>query len=196
MPRRFRMPSRLPKTWLGLVVFILLAVLSIAEGRGWLDDAANLAEQSQPGLYTVTRFSDGDTIVVNMQGTDQTIRMIGVDTPETRKPNAPVQCYGPAASAYTKNLIGSQKVRLQSDELSTNKDRYDRFLRYVYLADGTFVNKKLIENGYGFYYPYFPFTLSEEFAAAQQTAMQSNKGLWGNCNPKQTDRGGYISNDI
>jgi endonuclease YncB( thermonuclease family) len=56
------------------------------------------------------------------------------------------------------------------------------------------LNEKLIRDGYGFYYPYFPFTKSEDFEAAQKAAQSENKGLWGNCNPTPTDGGGYTSN--
>lgn len=177
---------------IGLVLALLVFV---AEQAGWLNNAGQLAEQHQPGLYAVSRFGDGDTVTVDMNGKQEKVRFIGVDTPETHKPNAPVQCYGPAASAFTKNVIGNKKVRLESDPLSTNRDRYDRLLRYVYLPDGTLMNERLIREGYGFYYPYFKFSKSQQFEAAQQNAMTAKKGLWGNCQPRQTNRGGYISND-
>jgi micrococcal nuclease len=119
---------------------------------------------------------------------------VGVDTPETHNPHTPVQCYGPAAAAYTKNTIGSGKVRLQADPLSTNRDRYNRLLRYVYLPDGRLLNELLIQNGYGFYYPYFPFTKKAQFEADGQAARAAHKGLWGNCNPIKKDKGGYVSN--
>ncbi|MDL2342112.1 MAG: thermonuclease family protein [Patescibacteria group bacterium] len=148
---------------------------------------------NQPGLYPVSRFVDGDTIAVMMAGKEEKVRFIGVDTPETHKPNTPVQCYGPAAAAYTKTMIGTQRVRLESDSLSTDRDRYDRLLRYVYLPDGTLLNQEIIENGYGFYYPYFTFSKADTFSAAQHLAQASNKGLWGNCSPvKKGD--GYTSN--
>lgn len=185
------------KHWLSsLAVLAVLVALSIARQQEWLGDAAQTAKLSQPGLYTVTRFVDGDTIAVDMNGKAEKIRFIGVDTPETHKPNAPVQCYGPAASAFTKNAIGTKTVRLVSDPQSTDRDRYDRLLRYVYLPDGTLLNEKLIAEGYGFYYPYFPFTKSAEFARAQAAAQAGHKGLWGNCTPKPTDGGGYVSNDL
>jgi len=151
---------------------------------------------NQPGQYPVVHYTDGDTITVNMNGTDETIRLVGVDTPETHDPRKPVQCYGPAAAAFTKNTLSAQgsKVRLAADGLSSNRDRYNRLLRYVYLPDGTLFNQKLIEEGYGFYYPYFPFTKSDDFAAAEKRAMVANRGLWGNCHPTPTDGGGYTSN--
>lgn len=187
--------TRRPKSLAGLIT-LLIAWLIYAWQAGWFSQAKQAAKISQPGLYTVSRFTDGDTISVSMNGRQEKVRFIGVDTPETHKPNAPVQCYGPAAAAYTKNTIGQHKVRLASDPESTNRDRYNRLLRYVYLDDGRFINKLLIENGYGFYYPYFPFTKSAEFAAVQKSAQDGAKGLWSNCQPKPTDRGGYISNDL
>src|SRR5258708_7923605 len=69
------------------------------------------AEVSQPGLYSINHFVDGDTVAVNMGGSVETVRFIGVDTPETHKPNTPVQCYGEAAADHTKSLIGNSKVR-------------------------------------------------------------------------------------
>jgi endonuclease YncB( thermonuclease family) len=108
------------KRLLGLIIGLLvLGFIWLGQQFGWLEDGAQKAQQNQPGLYAVTRFVDGDTITVDMNGTPETIRMIGVDTPETHDPDVPVQCYGPAASAYTKNLIGEQRVRLEADPTKT-----------------------------------------------------------------------------
>ena len=73
--------------------------------------------------------------------------------------------------------------------MSSDRDRYNRLLRSVHLPDGTSVNKALINNGYAFYYPYFPFTKAEQFGALQASA----KGLCGNCNPIKKGAG-YVSN--
>jgi len=181
-------------------ITLLTAVISLfiwyGHGQGWFASAMEGIEANQPGLYSLSKFSDGDTITVDMNGTQETIRFIGVDTPETHDPRKPVQCYGPAASAFTKNTLtaAGSKVRLSADSLSNNRDRYERLLRYVYLPDGTNLNLKLIREGYGFYYPYFPFSKSNEFAAAQKLAQSETRGLWGNCQPIPTDKGGYNSN--
>jgi micrococcal nuclease len=180
--------------WIVSLIVALLGVLLLGDQTGHAPDLGRAVQQNQPGLYSVTQFVDGDTIAVSMNGRVEKIRLVGVDTPETHKPNTPVQCYGPAAAAFTKNTLGNQKLRLVSDSQSTNRDRYNRLLRYIYLPDGTNFNERLIREGYGFYYPYFPFTKSDQFAAAQQAAMAEHKGLWGNCNPTPTDRGGYVSN--
>jgi len=168
--------------------------LIFAQRAGWVKVTIQVIARNQPGLYSVAYFVDGDTIALNMNGKTEKVRFIGVDTPETHKPNTPVQCYGPAAAAFTKSFIGNQRVRLVSDSLSTDRDRYGRLLRYVYLPDGTNLDEKLIQEGYGFYYPYFPFTESTQFAADEQSAMSAHKGLWGNCHPTPTDSGGYVSN--
>lgn len=148
-----------------------------------------------PGNYRITKFHDGDTISVSMDGSDEEIRFIGVDTPETQDPRKAVQCYGMAASDFTKQLIGNQPVRLEADPLSSNRDRYGRLLRHVYLPDGRNVQAEIIREGYGFAYTNFPFTKSDEFSALQRQAREQNKGLWGSCTPQQNDFGGFTSND-
>lgn len=166
---------------------------------GWLSNRYptffdRLNDLPPPGTYRVMSVEDGDTIVVDMNGTDERIRFIGVDTPETRDPRKPVQCFGRAAGAFTKALIGNNPVRLEADPLSTNRDRYNRLLRYVYLPDGQLVQAEIIKQGYGFAYTSFPFTKSEEFTAHQKEAEQANRGLWNSCNPEPNDFGGFDSN--
>lgn len=146
------------------------------------------------GTYRVISFSDGDTIRVDMNGKAETIRFIGVDTPETHDPRKVVQCFGQAAAAYTKQLIGTNPVRLEADPLSTNRDKYDRLLRYVYLPDGRLVQAEIIKNGYGFAYTSFPFSKSEEFVNYQRDAREANRGLWSTCTPAQNQYGGFTSN--
>lgn len=189
------MSTRRLKQWISFITSLVIFVLVLGQYLGWFGNGAQHLEQTQPGLYTVDRFVDGDTIAVKMDNKVETIRMIGIDTPETHKPNTPVQCYGPAAAAFTKNLIGTNKVRLQADEKSTNRDRYNRLLRYVYLPDGRLVEAELIKNGYGFAYVDFPFTKSDEFVRYQDEAKTASKGLWGNCTPYQLSSGRWQTND-
>jgi micrococcal nuclease len=106
-----------------------------------------------------------------------------------------VQCYGQAASDYTKKLVGNNSLRLEADALSSNRDRYNRLLRYVYLPDGRLVNLEIIAAGYGFAYTGFPFTKSDQFVAAQTTAREANRGMWSSCKPTLNQYGGYTSND-
>lgn len=176
-------------------VIVISLIVGVGQHYGWFSSAKQAAIVNQPGLYHVTEFVDGDTIKVDMNGKEETLRFIGVDTPETHDPRKAVQCFGQTAAAFTKDFIGDKSVRLEADPINTNRDRYGRLLRYVYLPDGTFVNKELIARGYGFAYLGFPFSKSDEFRQYQANAMQSNSGLWGSCQPTKNDFGGYTSND-
>jgi micrococcal nuclease len=179
-----------------LLVSVGIILLIVAAQSGWLGGVSGNIEQSQPGLYTINHYVDGDTIAVNMNGSVETVRFIGVDTPETHRPNTPVQCYGPEAAAHTKEVISKfGKVRLQADPLDTNRDVYGRLLRYVYLPDGTLLNEQIIQQGYGFAYLDFPFTKKDQFAADGQAAMAAKSGLWAVCQPTINKYGGYTSND-
>src|SRR5262249_7254633 len=84
-------------------------------------------------------------------------------------------------SNYTKQLIGASKVRLQADPLDTNRDRYGRLLRYIYLPNGTLIEDMLIKNGYGFAYTQFPFEKTDQFVADQTHAKSKKLGLWSAC---------------
>jgi micrococcal nuclease len=192
--RSFRYWRRHKFKFLFSLIFILAVV---ASQSGWLKTAPQTLQQNQPGLYTIAHYVDGDTITVNMNGNIETVRFIGVDTPETHKPNTPVQCYGPQAAAYTKSQISHfGKVRLQADPLDTNRDVYGRLLRYVYLPDGTLLDENLVQTGYGFAYLDFPFTKKAQFAADEKSAQAAKKGLWSVCRPTINKYGGYTSNPL
>lgn len=155
------------------------------------EQAAQVASTLPAGSYRVVDFADGDTISVDMNGKTERIRMIGVDTPETHDPRKAVECFGQAASEFTKNLIGTGPVRLEADSLSTNRDRYDRLLRYVYTSDNKLVEAEIIKQGYGFAYVSFPFSKLDEFRRYEKEAREQNKGLWAGCQP-YLDKDGYI----
>lgn len=123
--------------------------------------------------------TDGDTLKINLNGKTETIRLIGIDTPETQDPRKPVQCFGKEASNKAKEMLNGQKVRIESDPTQGDKDKYGRLLRYVYLQDGTFFNKYMIEEGYAHEYTYnLPYKYQSEFKKAETQAREQNKGLW------------------
>lgn len=185
------------KHGISLLSLLVILFVTLAQHYGWFEQAGKGVMTTQPGLYSIAHYVDGDTVAVTMNGNPETIRFIGVDTPETHKPNTPVQCYGPAAAAYTQNRIKAAggKVRLVSDSLSTNRDRYNRLLRYVYLPDGTNLDEELVAKGYAFAYVSFPFTKSDDFSAKQASAQAQHAGLWGNCKPYQESNGRWQSNN-
>jgi micrococcal nuclease len=170
--------SRYQRLLMSLVSFIIVAILSQVAPQ-----AQQQLSELKPGEYRVEEFYDGDTIGVDMNGKLERIRMIGVDTPETHHPKKPVQCFGKAASEFTRRIVSDQgsAVRLEADPLSSNRDRYDRLLRYVYLRDGTLLNQRIIEEGYGFAYTQFIFSKSDAFRASQKAAQDANRGLWATC---------------
>lgn len=190
-----KIPKVIRKKLLAILITLLTLLVGFAQQKGWLDIPTTLLSQSQPGLYAVTEFIDGDTIAVDMNGKSAKIRFIGVDTPETHDPRKAVQCFGVAAASFTKNLIGSNRLRLEADPLNTDTDRYGRYLRYIYLPDNTLVNAEIIKQGYGFAYTGFPFTKSDEFIGYQKQAREQGKGLWASCTPTVNDYGGYTSNE-
>lgn len=169
-----RQQRRLIQALLVLALILLGGVYSSPELRDTLSE-------NQPGLYEVVEVSDGDTIVVNLDDNEERVRLIGVDTPETNHPSKPVQCFGRAATQFTTHLIDGHLVRLEADPTNSNRDRYNRLLRYVYLDDGTLVNKSIIEEGYGFAYTSFPFEKKDEFILAQSKAQAESVGLWESC---------------
>lgn len=177
-----------------ILIILWMIFLILGQHYHWFDVPKQAIIANQPGLYQVTQVFDGDTIAVNMNGKQEKIRLIGVDTPETHDPRKVVQCFGMAASNFTHQLLDNKQVRLEADPLSSNRDRYDRLLRYVYTQDNVFVEQALIQQGYGFAYTGFPFTKSDDFRAWQKEAQDNNRGLWNTCVPAVNDKGGYTSN--
>ncbi len=122
----------------------------------------------------VKRAIDGDTIELE---SGEKVRYIGVNAPESVKPNWPVECFGHEASAYDKQLVEGKRVRLTKDV--SDRDKYGRLLRFVYLEDGTFVNDQLVREGYAFVSTFPPdVAKADEFKQAQAEARTAQRGLW------------------
>ena len=141
---------------------------------------------NQPGLSRVVSIDDGDTIRVQQGSAVETVRFIGMDTPEVKDPRKPVQCYGEQASNETKSLLTGKSVRLVADSIGDNRDKYHRLLRYVYLPDGTFVNELLVKKGYAFAYIVFPFDKMDQFKQDEAQAHAAGEGLWKACTVNST----------
>jgi micrococcal nuclease len=148
--------------------------------------AALIAGCAEPaprdGLAVVTHVVDGDTIDVAIGGRDERVRLIGIDTPETKKPDSPVECFGPEASSFTAELLPiGIEIRIERDIVG--RDDYGRLLGYVHrLQDGLFVNLEIIERGYA-----QPLTIEPNssfagaFAAAARDAERNDRGMWAAC---------------
>ena len=132
-----------------------------------------------PSLVKVVRVVDGDTINVEINGQTESVRYIGIDTPETVDPRRPVQCFGVEASKKNKELVEGKMVRLEKD--ITDRDKYNRLLRYIWLGD-ILINQKLVEQGFAKSYSYPPnIKYQDKFVAAEKKARTDKLGLWTAC---------------
>ena len=162
-----------------------LALVAVAGCRSHATRSTGAAAATGPALAanaTVVHIDDGDTIDVRIGGVTERVRLIGIDTPETKKPNTPVQCYGPQASAFTTAFLPlGAGVRLERD--AEARDPYGRLLAYVYrAADGAFVNLELARGGYARQLSIAPNTAyADLLGAAVSEAQQAGRGLWGAC---------------
>lgn len=153
---------------------------------------APIPGQGAPGVQaTVTHVVDGDTVDLHFdRGPVERARLLGVDTPETVKPNTPVQCYGPEASARTKALLEpGTEVLVQRDREA--RDRYGRLLVYLWRrTDGLFVNRALVADGFARTLSIAPNTAHRpDLAAAATAAAAGGSGLWGHCPKDPTHPG-------
>lgn len=124
-------------------------------------------------ITKVVNVVDGDTFKIE---SGETVRLIGIDTPETVHPSKPVQCYGKEASLITQELIEGKEIKLEKDV--SEKDKYGRLLRYVYVGD-VFVNEYLVREGYAMSSSYPPdIKYQDKFVEAQKKAQEESKGLW------------------
>ncbi|MDB5260367.1 MAG: Micrococcal nuclease [Candidatus Nomurabacteria bacterium] len=165
--------------WLGLLILIIAGVFQI-DKSGIVDLNLNATSTNQiDTYYKVTKVTDGDTIHIDMDGTDETIRLIGINTPETVDPRKTVECFGKEASTRMKELLSGKIVRLEYDESQSSRDVYGRLLAYVYIDDGEMINRKMIAEGYAYEYTYMtPYKYQTEFRSLQNIAKTSKRGLW------------------
>lgn len=127
--------------------------------------------------YKVVRVIDGDTVKIDYKGRVTSVRLIGVDAPETVHPGKPVEAYGPEASDFVENLLLGESVYLRFD--AERVDMYGRLLAYLYRApDGLFVNLELVRQGYGSLYAQFPFKFMTLFRYYEDRARAARKGLY------------------
>ena len=160
---------------------------------GWVAAVAVLAGCTSPGgdadadgraNAVVVEVVDGDTIEADVGGRRETVRLIGIDTPETKHPDRPVECFGPEASAFTADLLSpGTAIRIERDVVG--RDDYGRLLGYVLVVDErgeTFANMEIVERGYA-----RPLTIepnsryADELADAARRAEAAGLGLWTAC---------------
>jgi micrococcal nuclease len=173
-----RVSSRTTLFWLGL--FGLVVLLSV-RGGGLLgrneDDRLGASVGGR-----VVRVVDGDTVRIRLDHPRETrtVRYIGVDTPETVKPGAPVQCYGKPASDFNRRLVAGRRVRLVLGR--ERRDRYGRLLAYVRVEGGPLVEDELLRRGFAHTLAIPPNTdRARHFSGLERRARRAGLGLWSAC---------------
>ncbi len=167
--RRFPAPRR--TTAVRLATLLVVGALALWQ---FFSDGPPKVVQEPGALVRVARAVDGDTLILD----DRTkVRLIGVDTPETVKPDWPVERFGPEAHDFTSGHVAGRQVRLEFDK--ERHDKYGRVLAYVYLKDW-FLNEELIRAGLGRAITNHPYseTMKRRFRSAQREAQQSKRGIW------------------
>ncbi|MBD3330055.1 nuclease [Candidatus Peregrinibacteria bacterium] len=166
----------------GIVLFIFFAaqeLLSFEEFSDVSGSVIDYADSVKSLEANVSKVVDGDTIKVGVFDEQITIRLIGVDTPESVHPQKEVECFALEASQFVKDNLLGKTVTLIPDPTQGDEDKYGRKLRYVYLEDGSNFNEAIIKNGYGHEYTYnIPYQYQSEFIAAEKYAHENFLGLW------------------
>jgi micrococcal nuclease len=165
--------------------------LVLVVGLGLLQAAGVFAD----ARAQVTAVVDGDTIRIDRDGRTQTVRLIGVDTPEIRdrhRPSAPPQPFARESADFARRSLAGRAIRLEF-ERGERLDHYGRLLAYVFLDDGTFFNRELVRQGFARAYTRYPFSFAKEFRAVQQEARAAQRGLWATLD-QASGRGPIIGN--
>ncbi len=145
------------------------------------DTGSSDTQASDDTLYRVIRVVDGDTVKVDING-GESVRVIGIDTPETVDPDEPIECGGPEASAAAERLLDGQEVALEFDESQGRRDRYGRMLAYIEIPGSGDFGETMIRQGHAKEYTYASaYERQAAYRAAEDQAEQSGQGLWDSC---------------
>ena len=168
MAGRYRRSYR--STWIALLALALIVGFRLLRERS----APEPPEAIQEGIYRVQRVVDGDTLLLE---NNARVRLIGVDTPETVKPDHPVEPWGPEATAFTRDFLDGGEVALRFDR--ERVDRYGRFLAFAYVGE-RMLNEELLRAGLAranLQYRYAD-TIKRQFRRAEDEAKAARRGIW------------------
>lgn len=159
--------------WFGVVVPADDVLVNAGSHEPSASEPLSLSDE-----YSVVRVVDGDTLRVLTPQGEVSVRVIGINAPESVDPRRPVQCFGKEASTHFAQLVGSDSVTLTRDPSQGDVDKYGRWLRYVFVGGGD-VGEKMLEDGYAFEYTYdVPYARQAEYQAAEESARSAGSGLW------------------
>lgn len=130
-------------------------------------------------VATILDVVDGDTAKVDIEGKVYTVRMLGIDTPESVHPSKPVQCFAKEATHRARQILNDQVVILEFDPSQGLLDKYDRLLAFVWMNEKAMYNSIMIAEGYAFEYTYnTPYKYQREFREYERIAREQKVGLW------------------
>jgi len=179
-----RIPRKKRILFLACVVFIylLLQWANVIPSELSLQQEENKAVeglQSANEGTKVTKVIDGDTIEVLQNGKKEKVRIIGINAPESVDPRRGVECFGREASAFAKERLLNQSVRLEADPTQSERDRYGRLLRYVWIDGKLDFGKLAISEGFAYEYTYnIPYKYQVDYTKAEKEARETTRGLW------------------
>ncbi|MDD5457919.1 MAG: thermonuclease family protein [Phycisphaerae bacterium] len=180
-----------------LLIFVLLALIDrLSPPRqihsppaATTGDQRELDEAKYDGkVFTVTNVVDGDTLDIDVPDGkyDHTrIRLLGVDTPETKNSRTGPMYYGQEASGFAASLAMDRKVTVHLDKISRTRDKYGRLLAYVELENGDILDEELIRQGYGYADSRFKHSFYNQYAQIEKAARNNGCGLWKNVTLEQ-----------
>lgn len=176
---------RLLRYVLQLLVLVVLAVAGYYTGESFdntnnPDRTRGISDSSQAQQVQVVQVVDGDTVKVLLANEQETVRLIGLDTPELARAGSLAECFAAEAKQTLTELVEGQTVELVADSSQAERDRYGRLLGYLFLATGENVAQVLIASGYGHEYTYQdPYLYQQQFRQAEIAAREQRLGLWG-----------------
>jgi len=146
----------------------------------FIKDKTIVAPKSLSTTAFVLYVIDGDTMDVVIDGKKERVRLIGIDAPEVEYEEKRADCFANQATEALKTIINGNTVSLVSDPTQSDRDSYSRLLRYIFLTDGTNVNKLMISKGYAYEYTYLgiPYQYQKDFQEAELGAKENKIGIW------------------
>lgn len=159
-------------------ILLLLGIIIILLQNYDSQRNIEISQDSQLNAELV-RVVDGDTVIVSINNKDERVRIIGINTPESVKPNSPVECFGKEASAHITELLNqSGSLRIETDPTQDTRDRNGRLLAHVFSGDVN-IAQQMIADGYAYEYTYrVPYIYQSEYRSAEKDARENERGLW------------------
>ena len=184
--------SRRLRAFLIIACLLLIAIFACLDRSRSIDHSLPTSSNQNKSLtdfekyngqtYAVVKVVDGDTIDIGIpDGNDDhtRIRLWGVDTPETKKPNTPIMYFGPEAYKFTLDTVLNKKVRVFLEK-KQSRDRYSRLLAFVQLSDGKYLNEELLSEGFAYNDTRFKHSFSNQYKQLESAARRKGEGLWKN----------------